>query len=478
MLFHSFSFLIFFSIVFVIYWAIPHRFRWILLLITSYYFYMSWNTKYVFLILFTTVITYISALLLENTTNIRRRKWILGTSIFFCLGTLFLFKYFDFFNHIFLDLLHVFSFELHTVTLNLLLPVGISFYTFQTMSYVIDVYRHNIHAEQHFGKYAAFISFFPQLVAGPIERAKNLLPQLNKQCEFDYDSATYGLKLMAWGYFKKMVIADNVSPYVQLVYDNPESFQGFSLVIATLLFSLQIYCDFSGYSDIAIGASKMLGINLMTNFRSPYFSKSLKEFWSRWHISLSTWFKDYVYIPLGGSHCHYLRKCFNLFITFLFSGLWHGANWTYVMWGGIHGTARVIEDVFTHKGNKIKNKHFNILKMFIIYIFCCFAWIFFVSESLSDAWYVITHLFTGIGTFDNYLLNGLMSMELLSFYNLILGLCILLLFIYDAINLHNDCIKIVSHQPTVVRYTFYLFLLFLILYFKSSTQAEFVYFQF
>lgn len=432
---------------------------------------MSWNTKYIFLIVFTTVITYFCALLIERTTNDHSRKLILYISIFSCLGILFLFKYFDFFNHTILTLLHTFSLELHTATLNLLLPVGISFYTFQTMSYVIDVYKQDIPAEHHLGKYAAFISFFPQLIAGPIERARNLLPQLHKQCVFDYYSATYGLKLMAWGYFKKMVIADNVSPYVQLVFDNPKHFQGFSLVIAVFLFSLQIYCDFSGYSDIAIGVSKLLGIDLMTNFHSPYFSRTLKEFWSRWHISLSTWFKDYVYIPLGGNHCSNLRKYFNLFITFLCSGLWHGANWTYVIWGGIHGTARVIEDILTCRKHPAKGKCF-------VYAFCCFAWIFFVSDSISDAWYVATHLFIGISNCETYFYNGIMSINLISFHNLIVGFCILILFAYDAINLRRDSIELLTKQPIVIRYTIYFLLLFLIIYFKSSTPAEFVYFQF
>lgn len=330
MLYNSVAFAVFLPIVFLIYWAIPHKFRWVLLLVASYYFYMSWDPKYVFLILMTTAISYFAAIGLEKAGS-RKKKWIMTIAAVVCLGVLFFFKYFNFFSQSVIGFLNLFSLKLSPLTLKVILPVGISFYTFQTLSYVIDVYRGNVKAEHHFGYYAAFISFFPQLVAGPIERVNSLLPQIKAEHKFDYEKASYGIKMMIWGYFKKLVIADTLSQYVSVVYDNPRQYQGFSLVIATLFFAFQIYCDFSGYSDIAIGTAKLLGIDLTTNFKSPYFSQSVKEFWSRWHISLSTWFRDYVYIPLGGNRVGKIRHSLNLIITFLVSGLWHGANWTYVV---------------------------------------------------------------------------------------------------------------------------------------------------
>lgn len=334
MLFNSFAFAVFLPIVFVIYWALPHKFRWVLVLAASYYFYASWNAKYIFLILFTTVISYIAARLLEVANSRKKKRGILIGTVFLCLGILFFFKYFNFFIESVTAFLSLFSIQVSPVLLDILLPVGISFYTFQTLSYVIDVYKGNAPAEHHFGYYAAYISFFPQLVAGPIERTGNLLPQIKEEHKFDYYQATYGLKLMAWGYFKKVVIADTLSQYVSIVYDSPLEFHGFALILASVFFSIQIYCDFSGYSDIAVGTARLLGINLMTNFKSPYFSQSVKEFWSRWHISLSTWFRDYVYIPMGGNRVGKAHYIFNLLTTFLVSGLWHGANWTFLLWGG------------------------------------------------------------------------------------------------------------------------------------------------
>lgn len=334
MLFNSFAFAIFLPIVFCLYWALPHKYRWSLLLVASYYFYMSWNPKYVFLIFFTTAVSFFAAILLEKATDKKKKKFILYISAILCLGVLVYFKYFNFVSQSIVDILRAVSINLNPITVDVLLPVGISFYTFQTLSYVIDVYKGEIKAEKHFGYYATFISFFPQLVAGPIERTKSLLPQIKKLHEFNYDQATYGLKLMTWGFFKKLVIADVLSKFVQIVYESPHDFKGFSLVLASFFFTIQIYCDFSGYSDIAIGTAKLLGINLMTNFKNPYMSASIKEFWSRWHISLSTWFRDYVYIPLGGNRVDRFRHSANLLITFLISGLWHGANWTFVAWGG------------------------------------------------------------------------------------------------------------------------------------------------
>ena len=480
MLFNSFAFAIFLPIVFIFYWVLPHKARWILMLAASYYFYMSWNAKYVFLILFTTIISYVAAILLEKTEKLRNKKWILVGTAVACLGVLFFFKYFNFVSESLTAVFRLFAIQMNPLLLNLLLPVGISFYTFQTLSYVIDVYKGDVKAEHHFGYYAAFISFFPQLVAGPIERTNNLLPQIKAEHKFNYDQATYGLKLMAWGYFKKIVIADTLSQYVSKVYDTPQGFSGFALILVTVFFTLQIYCDFSGYSDIAIGTAKLLGINLMTNFKSPYFSQSIKEFWSRWHISLSTWFRDYVYIPLGGSREGKIRHAVNLLITFLVSGLWHGANWTFVIWGGIHGLGQVVENFIVPK-DKLKKKSKGIiwaLRVVFVFAFASFAWIFFVSNSLGDAGYVIKHAFDGITTPVTYLKNGFVDIGLGKMRLLVVLFEVFLLGIYDYISLKYDCINEISKKPVLVRYFVYLSILFINLCFKASVQAEFVYFQF
>ncbi len=479
MLFNSFSYAIFLPIVFILYWLLPHKYRWLLLFIASYYFYMSWNIKYVVLILFTTFVSYLSAILVEKQDTKKKKKFILTVTALLCLGVLFFFKYFNFVSESIASVLSLFSIKLHPLTLKLLLPVGISFYTFQTLSYVIDVYRGDIKAEKHFGYYATFIAFFPQLVAGPIERTSNLLPQIKAKHEFDYNKATYGLKLMAWGFFKKMVIADGLSTYVSAIYDAPFKFKGFSLLLATLFFAIQIYCDFSGYSDIAIGSAKLLGIDLMTNFKSPYFSQSIKEFWSRWHISLSTWFKDYIYIPLGGNRVSKLRCSFNLIVTFLASGLWHGANWTYVIWGGIHGLGQAIENLLLPKG-KLKSKGFiKFIRIVLVFIFVSFTWIFFVSNTLADANYVLTNWYKGIGFLSSYISNGFVDMGLGGTNFLFLIPSLLLLGVYDYFSINNDVISCVSNKSLIVRWIIYvLFIVWLIISLPYSNLNEFIYFQF
>jgi D-alanyl-lipoteichoic acid acyltransferase DltB (MBOAT superfamily) len=478
MLFNSMAFAVFLPIVFILYWAIPHKFRWMLLLVASYYFYMSWNVKYVFLILFTTVVSYGAAMLLEKQERKKIKKLILAGTAILCLGVLFVFKYFNFVSESIASALSLFAIQLNPITLNLLLPIGISFYTFQTLSYVIDVYRGTVKAENHFGYYATFISFFPQLVAGPIERTSNLLPQIKKEHKFDYNQATYGLKLMAWGYFKKIVIADTLSQYVSAVFDAPREYQGFALVLASVFFSIQIYCDFSGYSDIAIGTAKLLGVNLMTNFKSPYFSQSVKEFWSRWHISLSTWFRDYVYIPLGGNRVGRIRHAINLLVTFAVSGVWHGANWTFVVWGGVHGAAQVMENALIPPKYKKSKGIIWFVRVAFIFAFCTFAWIFFVSNSLGDAGYVISHLFDGISSPIEYVYRGFadIAMPKRNFVSELIF--VLLLGIYDYASLKVDCIEKISEMHPILRYGVYMLLLFLIIVFRATVQAEFVYFQF
>ena len=316
--------------------------------------------------------------------------WLaVGASLF----VLFFFKYLDFAQNTLIRVLNSFAIQLHPLTLKILLPVGISFYTFQTLSYVIDVYKGEVEPERNFFKYATFVSFFPQLVAGPIERTRNLLPQIDCEHTFTYEKASYGIKLMAWGFFKKIVIADNLGVMVDVVFNHPDEYQGFSFALAVLFFTIQIYCDFSGYSDIAIGTAKLFDIDLMTNFKSPYFSASIQEFWRRWHISLSGWFRDYVYIPLGGSRVSRIRHYVNLCVTFLLSGLWHGAAFTYIVWGGLHGLMQCVESFFF--GKKLRSEHKEggakkgtlvwWIRVIVVFILVAGAWCFFRAGSLSQA---------------------------------------------------------------------------------------------
>lgn len=481
MLFNSLEFMFFLPVIFTIFWIMPDRYRWFLLLVSSYFFYMFEIPQYGFLILGITIVSYVSALLIEkNVTNEKNRKIILFFSIFICLTTLFIFKYFNFFDRIFDQLLCSVKIKYDPFTLNIILPVGISFYTFQTMSYVIDVYRGDIRAEKHFGKYAAFVSFFPQLVAGPIERTQNLLPQIHKEKKFNYDQAITGMKQMLWGYYKKLVVSDMLSPYVKNVFEQPQEFQGFSLVIASIFFSIQIYCDFSGYSDIAIGVSKLFGINLMKNFDSPYFSKSLREFWNRWHISLSTWFRDYVYIPMGGNRVGKLRHCFNLLITFMISGLWHGADWTFIIWGSIHGLGQILETLLFGKAKESRYLPIRVLQTIIVDIFCILAWVFFVSNTVSDAFYVIAHSFSGLSAPISYIRNGLSDIQLKGFAPcLLIGITSLIVFIYDYIAIKKKSSDWFLKSSRIVQWIYYIFLGLMILFFsQKGVTTEFIYFQF
>ena len=480
MLFNSLSFVVFLPIVFVLFWILPPKRRWVLLFLASYYFYMSWNPKYVVLILFTTFVSYVSAILMEKTQEKKTKKLILAGAAVLCLGVLFFFKYFNFLSQSATELFRVFSIPMDPLVLNLLLPVGISFYTFQTLSYVVDVYKGDIAAECHFGKFATFVSFFPQLVAGPIERAENLMPQIKKEHVFDYDQATYGMKLMAWGFFKKIVIADNVAKYVGPVFEQPHNYQGFAFFLAAALFAIQIYCDFSGYSDIAIGVAKLFGINLMKNFNSPYFAQSIKEFWGRWHISLSTCFRDYVYIPLGGNRVGKLRHGVNLFVTFLISGLWHGANWTFVVWGGLHGLAQIVENWIVPKERlKSKSRLGSLLRMFFVFCFCSLTWIFFASKSISDAVYILSHLFDGCTNPLAYVHAGFSNIRLYKDKLLFLAPIITTLVVYDWLSLKKDVILCVSAMKRPLRWCIYLlFALWIVINIPANTSSEFIYFQF
>ncbi|MBN2481877.1 MAG: MBOAT family protein [Bacteroidales bacterium] len=397
MLFNTLEYIIFLPIVVALYFALPYRFRWILLLIASYYFYMCWNYKYVALILFTTVTNYLCGIGITHSKHKNTKIFYLTVGLVASLGVLFFYKYFNFFGDTINSLFHSFNIFYSVPYYDLLLPVGISFYTFQTLSYTIDVYKGKQPVEYHFGIFALYVSFFPQLVAGPIERSTNLLPQFFKKNELKYENVRDGIAQILWGFFKKVVIADRLSEYVNLVYNNTSDYQGSHFILATLFFSFQIYCDFSGYSDIAIGTAKIMGYKLMVNFRRPYFAQSIREFWQRWHISLSTWFRDYFYIAIGGNRVSKWRYYFNLFMTFLVSGLWHGANWTFIIWGGLHGFYLVFA-IWTKTIRENINRVLGITKFpglqtslqrLVTFILAYISWIFFRANSLGDAGYIL-----------------------------------------------------------------------------------------
>lgn len=398
------------------------------------------------------------------------------------LGLLFFFKYFNFLSINLNKMFSSFAIPIASPVLDILLPVGISFYTFQTLSYTIDVYNRKIPAEKHFGYFALYVSFFPQLVAGPIERPQNLLPQLKIKHEFDYERVTYGLKLMAWGLFKKMVIADTLAIYVNKVYNNLPEYQGFVLVIATVFFTLQIYCDFSGYSDIAIGAARMLGIDLMKNFNAPYLATSIKDFWSRWHISLSTWFRDYVYIPLGGNRVDFSWQIFNLLVTFLLSGLWHGANWTFVVWGALHGFLLILETLYDrYVGKKLfeENKFVIVAKTVATFSVVAFAWIFFRANNIDDAFYVLVHMFDGIVSPVKYIKTGFYSLGVWGVAFRKLMFPVLILFLYDYYEQKVSVINKISKYKWIYRWTVYIvFVLYVIFVTPKNTTPDFIYFQF
>lgn len=472
MLFNSLAYAIFLPLVFIIYWIMPSKHRWILLFAGSYYFYMSWNYKYVVLILFTTIVSYVAALLLEKTTQKAVKNTIVASTLVLCLGVLFVFKYYNFAVE---SLANFIPFEPRYM--NFLLPVGISFYTFQTLSYVIDVYRGDIAAEKHFGVFATFVSFFPQLVAGPIERSTNLLPQIKGKHEFDLENANYGVRLILWGLFKKMLVADNLAVFVDLVYGDIYSYTGGAIFIATLFFTIQIYCDFSGYSDIARGSAKLFGIELMENFKSPYFSTSVKEFWSRWHISLSTWFRDYVYIPLGGNRVTKIRNYLNVIITFLVSGLWHGASWNFVVWGGIHGLAQVCENVFSIK--KADGKGFIVfLRRIVVFTFVLFSWIFFRVENIHQGLYAASSMLEGLSHPITYLRDGFTAIGLDGGFIPYLALYFVPLGVFDFISLKKDVISWIGAKGVVVRHGYAMIVILLLLFYAYVGQSTFVYFQF
>ena len=403
MLFNSFQYLWFFPLVVGIYFAVAPRYRWVLLLAASYYFYMSWRVEYILLIITSTLVDYTAARLMEARQHPAVRRGLLAASLGINLGILFSFKYYDFVADSLQEAFAPWGLFRHLPELEVLLPVGISFYTFQSLAYTIEVYRGTRRAERHLGIFALYVAFFPQLVAGPIERADRLLPQFHRVNTFQVDRMVRGLKRMGWGLVKKMVIADRLALWVDPVYANPQDYPGATLAMATVFFGFQIYCDFSGYSSIAIGSAQVMGYELMENFRRPYFSRSLTEFWRRWHISLSTWFRDYLYISLGGSRVSHRRWMFNILVVFLLSGLWHGAAWTFVLWGGLHGALMVIgleskeyrdkaaRALGLAKSSVLRNG----IRILYTFVVVTLLWVFFRANTIGDAFYILSQLTSG-----------------------------------------------------------------------------------
>ena len=475
MLFSSIVFLFtFLPIILILYYVLPKGMKNPVLLLGSLIFYAWGEPIYLFLMIFSIIFNYICGLdISRNLGDKKAARKSLVFNVAVNLAVLGFFKYEGFV----LNSLNM-ALPVDIPFREVALPVGISFYTFQAIGYVVDVYRGDIEAESHLGKYAAFLAFFPQLVAGPIERTRNLLPQLKEEQYFSYEQAAYGMKLMAWGFFKKIVIADTMAVYVDFVYQEVGYRTGFARFLVIFLFAVQIYCDFSGYSDIARGTAKLFGIELMENFKSPYFAESVKDFWRRWHISLSGWFRDYVYIPLGGNRKGKLRRALNLMLTFFASGAWHGAAWTYVVWGGGHGAVQVVENQLreTKAAKKIRIPRF--LKILITFIIVCGLWTIFRAKSLYDAAYMCLLCFVDFENPVQWMAAGLTDLGILGKELARIVGMLLILGIYDYISLKNDVIALISKKPLLVRWFLYLLIVVLIFLWAPASSAEFIYFDF
>ena len=475
MIFNSIEYLFFLPIVFVLYWFVfkkglkPQN---LLILISSYVFYGWWDWRFLSLIFLSTIVDYVIGLKIHQSESIKTRKVFLWGSIIFNLSVLGFFKYFNFFIESWVDLLSSVGYQVQsTWTLKIILPVGISFYTFQTMSYSLDIFRKKLNPTKDFISFASFVSFFPQLVAGPIERASNLLPQILNKREFKYQQGVQGLKLIAWGMFKKVVIADSLAPIVDDIFLNYHHLDGGTLALGAICFAFQIYGDFSGYSDIAIGTAKLFGIELKSNFKFPYLSRDIAEFWRRWHISLSTWFRDYLYIPLGGSRKGKWLSLRNIFVIFLVSGFWHGANWTFIIWGGIH--AMMYVPLFIAGTNRkhtndvaAQNRWFpkikEIVQIGITFFFVTIAWVFFRSESVTDSVNFIVRIFS--------------DFEILGINNSGLYYC-LVLFSIDWF-LRRDERMEKKFKSNLLENLFYLIIVAFVIAYFDNNLSEFIYFQF
>ena len=486
MLFNTISFALFLPLVFLLYWFVTNKSikaQNILLLVSSYFFYACWDWRFLFLLVFSTLLDYFTGLKMEEAKNQTAKKFWFWLSISINLGFLGVFKYYDFFATSFAEALAQVGINTSPITLNVILPVGISFYTFHGLSYVIDIYYSKIKAEKNFIDYSVFVSFFPLLVAGPIERATHLLPQIQRERVFDYNKAVDGLKQILWGLFKKVIIADQCAIYANLIFNNSDDYSGSTLFLGAVLFTFQIYGDFSGYSDIALGTARLFGIELLQNFSFPYFSRDIAEFWRRWHISLSTWFRDYLYIPLGGSKGGTWMKVRNTFIIFIVSGFWHGANWTFIAWGFLNAVYFLPLLLSNSNRNNLdivaKGKNFPSLKEFAMmlttFTLTVIAWIFFRAENLTHALHYITDMTTNIFNYKFYVQTYQMLSKI--------GFQFLyLLFIFILIEwngregkyaLENFGVK--WYKP--VRYSFY-YGVILLLFLYGGKEQQFIYFQF
>jgi alginate O-acetyltransferase complex protein AlgI len=479
MLFNSLEFLVYFPLVVAVYFLIPHRFRWLWLLGASYWFYMAWRPVYALVLVAITIVDFASGILIDRATTQRAKRGFLTLSIASNLSILFFFKYFNFLN----DSLRSLVGAAYSIpALDVILPIGISFHTFQSLSYTIDVYLGRKEPERHVGIFALFVAFFPQLVAGPIERATTLLPQFRERHAFVEARVASGLRLMLWGFFKKLVVADRLALYVDEVYSKPDAHGGSQLLLATYFFAFQIFCDFSGYTDIARGAARVMGYELVLNFDRPYHAASLSEFWRRWHISLSTWFRDYLYVPLGGSRHGRSRHLTNLMVVFLVSGLWHGANWTYVVWGGLHGLYLVTSVVTAGARERIASR-FGLdravalrraVGVAITFHLVLFAWIFFRAPTLAAAGSVVTGILGGIDlSVASLVLPSFDRMELL-----LAAASLVLLEVVHVAQRRSSVEGWFAGLPIPCRWAVYHFLLLGILLFGRFDEQEFIYFQF
>jgi alginate O-acetyltransferase complex protein AlgI len=483
MLFNSIHYLVFFPVTVAAYYACPGRFRWMLLFVASCYFYMAFIPKYILVLFAIIAIDYVAAILIEG-ANGRKRTIYLWISVAANLGLLAAFKYYNFMNANLAAITGLIGLQDRLPRSDLILPIGLSFHTFQSLSYTLEVYFGRFKAERHLGIYAVYVLFFPQMVAGPIERPYNLLPQLRAHHTFSYERAGSGLGLILFGLFKKIVIADSVAVIVNHVYESPLNQPGPLLLFATYCFAVQIYCDFSGYSDIARGSARIMGIELMRNFNRPYLARSMREFWHRWHISLSTWFRDYVYIPLGGSRTSSLRRAWNLLIVFVLSGLWHGANWTFIIWGALHGGYLIAE---TWLRSWFPRLHFadsrlgNAARIAITFNLCCFAWIFFRANSISDAFYIAGHLHRG---WEVPAVSVLSAFEIPGVFFVIFGGLVLLLLAFEM-SVEDARIPLRFNQlPVLTRWSCYWVAFFAALFVfavvlgNDYESKQFIYFQF
>lgn len=479
--FNSFTYAAFLAINVALYYSLPARWRWILLLAASYYFYMSWNAKYAVLLVASTLIDYVAAILIHGESRTNRRRLYLGVSLASNLGLLFAFKYYAFAVGSLERIAVFFGTSLEIPHLNVLLPVGISFYTFQSLSYTIDVYRGDRAPERHVGLFALYVSYFPQLVAGPIERSTTLLPQLREACTFRADRFADGIKLIIWGLFKKVVVSDQMAVFVDRAYAQPWDQHGWVLLLGTYFFAFQIYCDFSGYSDIAIGSARLMGHDLMINFRRPYFSTSLTNFWRRWHVSLSTWFRDYLYFPLGGNRVSFHRSCANIMTVFVISGVWHGASWTYIIWGFIHGVILVAERIgqrmkalpvlsWLNGGGRTAAWTTRIVTFHIVLL----SWVFFRASYVQDALHITTQILRDLGDVNLAAIASVWALPSVAGLLLLLGF----LLAVEAAADSDDFGKLFANRSRWFRWGFYYLLLLMIMLVGKYDGKAFIYFQF